>query len=164
MTACCIVFSDLLCAFGSVCPPHSGHESCFVVFLVAFCKRQGLYQSVVTQSISCLGAGLVLTMLMAGLLLNWEALWSYLLKVEWTLFSPFFSPMSICPGAPRACLTLMTHNFLLLRHGISLRIWKTFDGIKHWRKCRKKHGKRYSWHLGFVGSCTVNDKFCYLYA
>lgn len=85
--ASCVVFSDLLCVFGRVCPLHSGHESCFVVFLVAFCKRQGPYQSAVTQSVSCLGAGLVLTMLMTGLLLNCEALCFYLWEVEWTLFS-----------------------------------------------------------------------------
>lgn len=83
----CIIFSDLLCVFGCVYPLHSGHESHFVVFLVAFCRRQGLYQSVVKQSASCLGAGLVLTMLMTSLLLNCEALWFYLWEIEQTLFS-----------------------------------------------------------------------------
>lgn len=84
---CMVFLSDLLCVFGCVCALHSGHERRFVVFLVAFCKRQGPYQSAVTQSVSCLGAGPVLTMLMTGLLLNCEALCFYLWEVEWTLFS-----------------------------------------------------------------------------
>lgn len=41
---------------------------------MALCERYGPYQSAVTQSASCSGAGLVLTMLMASSLLNCEAL------------------------------------------------------------------------------------------
>lgn len=69
--ASCVIVSDLECFFGYVCPLHSGPGE---PFLVAFCKRSGPYQSVVTQSASCWGAGLVLTMLMTSSLLNWEAL------------------------------------------------------------------------------------------
>lgn len=54
-------------------------------FLVAFCKHPGRYQSTVTQSVSCLGAGLLLTMLMTGLLQDWVALLLYLQKVEWII-------------------------------------------------------------------------------
>lgn len=119
----CIVCSDPLCVFGCVCALHSGHESRFVVFLVAFCKRQGLYQSVVTQSVSCLGAGLVLTMLMTSLLLNCEALWFYLWEVEWTLLS---CSKYICSEAPMACLTLMSHNF-------ATKAWGQFEVLeKFW--------------------------------
>lgn len=99
----------MLCIFGRVYPLHSGHESCFVVFLVAFCKRLGLYQSAVTQSVSCLGAGLALTMLMTGLVLNCEALWFYLWTVEWTLF--FLASSQLCTFVLGAysLVTLMTH-------------------------------------------------------
>lgn len=126
MTACarCIAFSDLLCVFGPVCTLYSGNESRFVVFLVAFCKRQGLYQSAVTQSVSCLGAGLVLTMLMTGLLLNCEALWFYLWRVEWTLFFLFSSFKYVCPGAPRDCSSLMSHNF-------ATKAWGQFEVVEN---------------------------------
>lgn len=90
----------LLCVFWLRLSSPLGHESRFVVFLVAFCKRQGLYQSVVTQSVSCFGAGLVLTMLMTSLLLHCEALWFYLLKVDWALFS---GSSHLSTGEPGAC-------------------------------------------------------------
>lgn len=122
-----IAFSDSLCDFGLVCALHSGHESCFVVSLVAFSKQQGLYQSAVTQSVSCLCAGLVLTMLMTGLLLNCEALWYYLRKVEWTLFS--CSPHSSTFVQEHPGLAWVKWVITLpLKPVVSLRFWKMFDG------------------------------------
>lgn len=146
--ASCFVLSDLLCVFGCVCPLHSGHESHFVVFLVAFCERQGLYQSVVTQSVSCLGAGLVLTMLMTSLLPNCEALWFYLWEAEWTLFS---CSKYICTEAPMACLTWMSHNFARGQLGVLEKFWWQSNRGNNWEKQR---GKSYSWPLGWsVRTC-----------
>lgn len=116
-------FPLTLCVlFGCVSCLHSAHESCFVVFLVAFCKRPGPYQSVVTQSVSCLGAGQVLTMLMTSSLLNCEALRFIYGKPN----TPVLLTHLHLLGAPKAWRKLVI--MLPLRPGVSLRSWKASNG------------------------------------
>lgn len=116
-------FSLTLCVlFGCVSCLHSAHESRFVVFLVAFCKRPGPYQSVVTQSVSCLGAGQVLTMLMTSSLLNCEALCFIYGQPN----RPVLLTHLHLLGTPEAWRKFVI--MLPLRPGVRLRSWKASNG------------------------------------
>lgn len=130
--------------FGPVHAPHSGDESRFVAFLVAFCKRQGPYQSAVTQSACCLGAGLVLTMLMAGSLLYCEALWVLFLEGRMDI---------ICPVLSHSCrffrstesLCDVNHNFTTLKAwGQCGGSGKKFDG-RAVKEIMREAWKGFSW-------------------